>query len=908
MSRQLNSMPSLTSHEESLAIAGMASPTNNHETLSELTPRRKQIYGDVITEMSQNMKRPGHQMVQHREDPAVHTVVPGGSKRVVLISSKSHGSDWDLAINNNKDELQDSNNGGVESEDSGFQVDLVDSTVTVKNGYGDTDGIQAASSSSSTSDMIVTSRKSGTTVINITPNSSKSEHRILEHLHSTPLPAVINAQVAEVDKPDVVKRRSSVKEIAEQIKPVVDPLLLRAYNRELNKGPDQLVPSDTNTTTAATGAVKLKIDERGMSSIPPLSVPTLLQRTVARHMDHTALCVKRDGKWLKWTYKQYLHDVTICAKAFIRLGLERFHSVCILGFNSPEWIIADLAAIHAGGFAAGIYTTNSAESCLHCALNGQCDIIVVEDRKQLEKILLIKDKIPTLKAIVQYTGKPHVEGVITWSQLMNLGNSAPDNVYEERLKKMAVNQCCTIIYTSGTTGPPKGVMLSHDNMTWISHVLATHMNVRDGKDTFLSYLPLSHVAAQISDIYIPLSTGGTVYFAQPDALKGSLIETLREVRPTCFFGVPRVWEKVYEKMQAIGKQTQGIKKSIAKWSKSVGLSYNRRRIEGRSSKPLGYALANALVFSKVRERLGLDRARLILSGAAPLSKEVSEYFLSLDIPILEVYGMSESTGPHSINNIVKGFLPNSAGKAAPGCITKIRSPDKDGNGEILMGGRHVFMGYLNDQANTAATIDSDGFLCSGDVGQIDKFGFILITGRIKEILITAGGENVAPVLIEENIKAELPCISQAMVVGDRRKYLSVLLTLKTEVEQDTQEPLPKLVSESRDWCKEVGGLSMAETVMDVISAVDRASQHTTSSASGLPVSVQDTEALHFVQAVNQAIERANRKAISGAQRVQKWTFLPTDFSVPGEELGPTMKLKRGFVAKKYADVIEKLYV
>ncbi|XP_046633600.1 long-chain-fatty-acid--CoA ligase ACSBG2-like [Daphnia pulicaria] len=524
--QQLSSMPSLTpSHDhhqlDAISSADLSLQQQPMSSVVKMTPRRKQAYGDVISEMNNKTSFESRRI--HHEDPEIHTIVPSGdSKRVVLISSKSRGSDWDLTMV--KDE-QDSNN-GVESEDSGFQLDADSSSIKI---------IAPAPVNDAPADMTVTTQKSGTTVINITP-PCKMEHRLLEHLHSTPLPSIVSAEVAR-DCPDLGKRRtSSVLEAKDSSKSVGE---MRQQPQELNKGPDQLFPADSYTTTSATGAVKLKIDERGMASIPPLSVPTLLQRTVARHMDHPALCVKRDGKWIKWTYKQYLHDVRVCAKAFIRLGLERFHSVCILGFNSPEWIIADLAAIHAGGFAAGIYTTNSAEACLHCALNGQADIIVVEDRKQLEKILSIKDQIPTLKAIVQYTGKPHVEGVITWSQLMHLGNATPDNVYEDRLKKLAVNQCCTLIYTSGTTGPPKGVMLNHDNLTWISHNLATYMNLRDGKDTFLSYLPLSHVAAQITDIYAPLSVGGTVYFADPDVLK--VCVCVVQVKPF----IEWVWQRAF---------------------------------------------------------------------------------------------------------------------------------------------------------------------------------------------------------------------------------------------------------------------------------------------------------------------------------------------------------------------------
>jgi len=310
------------------------------------------------------------------------------------------------------------------------------------------------------------------------------------------------------------------------------------------------------------------------------------------------------------------------------------------------------------------------------------------------------------------------------------------------------------------------------------------------------------------------------------------------------------------------------------------------------------------VFKKVRKGLGLDHARLVLSGAAPLSKEVSEYFMSLDIPILEAYGMSESTGPACINHIVKGFHINSVGKTLPGCNTKILNPDHDGNGEILLGGRHVFMGYLDDAVRTSETINSDGYLRTGDVGHVDKYGFVFITGRIKEILITAGGENVSPVLIEDNIKAECPIISHAMVIGDRRKFLSVMLTIKTEVDVNTQEPLPILAKVTSDWCREVANLSMADTVTDVINAVARG---TVCKDNKTESSNYEHQCVKLVRSIDSAIARANQKAISGAQRIQKWSILPADFSIAGGELGPTMKMKRSLIAEKYRDTIERFY-
>ena len=429
------------------------------------------------------------------------------------------------------------------------------------------------------------------------------------------------------------------------------------------------------------------------------------------------------------------------------------------------------------GFAAGLYTTNTPEACEHCAVNCEAQIFVVEDHKQLEKIIKIKQNLPHLKAIIQYSGKPTVDGVISWDEFMSKGRSQPDSILEDRLKRIAINQCCTLIYTSGTTGAPKGVMLTHDNLTWVAQAMCQANNLIPGKECVVSYLPLSHVAAQVADVYLPMAGLGTVYFAQPDALKGSLGATLKEVRPTRFLGVPRVWEKIFEKMQDVGRKTTGIKKSIATWAKSVGLEANTRRSKGDFTKPFGFSVANAIVFKKVKAVLGLDRCVMHLSGAAPIAPEVVRYFHSLDICLTEVYGMSESTGPHTLAT-ADSFRFASVGKTSSGCYTKLDKPDPDGNGEVCMGGRNICMGYLRMEDKTHEAIDDEGWLHSGDIGKVDKDGFLFITGRLKELIITAGGENIPPVLIEDVLKEELPCISNAMLIGDKRKFLSILLTLK----------------------------------------------------------------------------------------------------------------------------------
>jgi len=647
------------------------------------------------------------------------------------------------------------------------------------------------------------------------------------------------------------------------------------------EGPDQVLPSTSRVSWLPEGVVTLNTAAEGVSATKPISVPTLLRRTAEKFPNSNALMVKENGEWHATTYASYYREVRTVAKAFIKLGLDRFKGVCILGFNSKEWFLSDLGAIFAGGFAAGVYTTNTAEACQHCAVNCKAQIWVVEDQKQLDKILKIKPNLPHLKAIIQYRGKPTVPGVISWDEAIKMGQAESDDALNERLKQMAVNQCCTLIYTSGTTGAPKGVMLSHDNLTWTALSASIHFKLTIGKESTISYLPLSHVAAQLMDIYAPIVNGSATWFAEPDALKGSLINSLKEVRPTCFLGVPRVWEKIYERMMDIGRKTKGLKKSIATWAKAVGLEKNIRRERADSSTPAGFSIAEALVFKNVKKALGLDRCKVMLSGAAPISVDIVRYFHSLDITLVEIYGMSESSGPHTTGTST-AFKFGSVGRNVPGVETKIDKPDKDGNGEVCMRGRNTSMGYLLQQDTTGEAISDDGWLHSGDIGKV-KDGYLFITGRLKELIITAGGENIPPVLVEDALKTELPCISNAMLIGDKRKFLSILLTLKTEMDLDSGESLDELSAACIEWCQGVG--SSAQTVYDILSGPDA----------------------KVMRAIQDGIDRTNKAAPSNAQRIQKWTILPKDFSTATDELGPTMKLKRPVVNLKYAETIEKFY-
>ncbi|NXG79459.1 ACBG2 ligase, partial [Baryphthengus martii] len=570
-----------------------------------------------------------------------------------------------------------------------------------------------------------------------------------------------------------------------------------------------------------------------------------------------------------------------------QLGLERFHGVCILGFNSAEWFIADIGAILAGGLAAGIYTTNSPEACHYIAENCRANVVVVENDKQLQKILEVQHKLHHLKAIVQYREelKEKRPNLYSWSEFMDLGKDVPDAQLSEIIKSQKPNQCCTLIYTSGTTGQPKGVMLSHDNLTWTGMAAGRFImfsEATETQDVVISYLPLSHIAAQMTDIWSAMKFGLQVFFAQPDALKGSMVDTLREVRPTAFLGVPRVWEKIEEKIKSMGAKSSTLRRKVASWAKEVGLQTNLKWMNGYSEVPVNFRLADHLVYRKVRKALGLDRCTKCCTGAAPISRETLEFFLSLNIPLFEVYGMSESSGPHTVS-MPQAFRLTSCGKEVTGCRTLIYKPDSNGNGEICFSGRHVFMGYLNMEEKTKEAIDEDGWLHSGDLGRHDKDGFLYITGRIKELLITAGGENVPPIPIENAVKNAVPIISNAMLVGDKAKFLAMLLTLKCNVNIETGEPGDDLAPEALEYCQRLG--SKATRASEIISSRDKA----------------------VYAAIQNGIAAVNERAVSNAQKIQKWVLLEKDFSIPGGELGPTLKLKRHEVAQKYKEQIAQFY-
>jgi long-chain acyl-CoA synthetase len=561
---------------------------------------------------------------------------------------------------------------------------------------------------------------------------------------------------------------------------------------------------------------------------------------------------KVNGRWQPTTWKTYVDQIRSAARAMIALGLPRGGKVSILGFNRPEWVIFDHAAMMAGGCPAGIYTTCSAEEVQYIIHHSESRLVLVENADQLAKVKAKRSEMPQLEWIVTMKGMTATTGgdVLTWEDFLAKGESTPDAVLDQRIDAIEQADLATLIYTSGTTGPPKGVMLSHANLAWTSQTLLD-MGGRRVDDVSLSYLPLSHIAEQMCTIHMPATSGSTVYFAE--SLE-KVPDNLKDARPTVFFGVPRIWEKFHAVLAGKLSEATGTKKKLVDWARKVCSQVSAHRFRGEpvpTLLALQYRLADRLVISKIKQALGFDRVQELFSGAAPIAADVLEFFASIDLPIKEIYGQSEDCGPTSCNLPGKTKL-GTVGPPIPGAEVKIAE-----DGEILVRGPNVFLGYYKEPEATAECL-KDGWLCSGDLGAFDAQGFLSITGRKKEIIITAGGKNIAPKNIEALIK-QSPLVGEAVVIGDRRKYLTALVTLD---EQAARKLLPS------------GDLTKAPEIRSTIQTT--------------------------IDEVNHQLARV--------EQIKKFVILPAAFGIDTGELTPTLKIKRKVVAQKFAREIESMYV
>ena len=572
------------------------------------------------------------------------------------------------------------------------------------------------------------------------------------------------------------------------------------------------------------------------------TIPARLFKQAEQYATAPAYHYKSSGNWISVTWRDYAKQVEQAGRALIHLGFEKEQTTCILGFNRPEWCIFDVATMAIGGAAAGIYTTNSPEEIFYICDHAHAHSILIEDKGQWDKLSEVIERLPALERVITMQGCEPIDHpkVMTWDEFLAQGDHTKPEDFFSRMDELAPTGLATLIYTSGTTGPPKGVMLSHENLAWTAGQI-TNLFHLGPDDRVISYLPLSHIAEQVFSLHAPLTYGYQVYFAE--SLE-ELPNNLKEVKPTIFFGVPRIWEKFYAALSGKISQATGTKEKLLRWAMGVGAVKSRAQMEAKGlglSDVLQFMLANKLLLSKIKGALGLECCKIFVSGAAPISKEILEYFAKLNIIVSEVYGQSEDTGPTTFNAPGAVRL-GTVGQAFPGVEVKIAE-----DGEILVRGKNVFQGYFKD---TVATFDAikDGWLHSGDLGELDGDGFLTITGRKKDIIITAGGKNIAPKNIEASFKNH-SLITEAVVIGDRRKFLSALLTVDPESTLSQEE--------------------------------------------------QKAELDRIVEEVNAHFARV--------EHIRKYIVLPRQLTMEDGELTPTLKVKKKNVFENWADEIEAMY-
>jgi long-chain acyl-CoA synthetase len=581
-----------------------------------------------------------------------------------------------------------------------------------------------------------------------------------------------------------------------------------------------------------------------------------------RTPDLVAMRHKTGETWTPLTFKGYADAARDIAHGLILLGVEKGDCVALLSKSRPEWLITDFAVMMTGGATAPIYVTNSAPQAAYVMRHCEAPVAIVEDQEQLDKIMKEWGDLPSLEKVVVVTGEGTGadERVISFEELRRMGReygAANPAVLGESIAGLAAGDLATIIYTSGTTGDPKGAMLTHAN--GVQTLMATSMlGLKDGMERWLTYLPLSHIFERLITVWGGVYYGGEVWFAESvDKIR----DNLNECHPTFFTGVPRVYEKFYIGVTKKLAEEHGVKRKLIDAALEAAMEHVRLEQAGAPI-PSGLRtrlnVLDKLVLSKVRHGLGMDKVHLAISGAAPLAPEIIRFIHAIGIPLAEGYGLTETTAPVSVNPPEKIRI-GTVGPPIPCCEVRL-----DADGEILVKGGNVFAGYFRNELATKDTFTEDGFFRTGDIGELDRAGYLRITDRKKDLIITAGGKNIAPQEIEGRLKLD-PLISQAVVIGDRRPFISALLTL------DPDEA-PKW-AEAR---KVKGGPAELAAHPDVLAEVE-----------------------HIVARVNEDL--------SQVEKIKKWTLLPNDFTQEADEITPTLKVRRKVIGEKYAAVIEAMY-
>jgi long-chain acyl-CoA synthetase len=582
------------------------------------------------------------------------------------------------------------------------------------------------------------------------------------------------------------------------------------------------------------------------------TIADLLPRAVAKYGAQRAVMFKDDdGQWAARSYSEVGETVRRLALGLIGLGVEKGDKVSILGNTRVEWTYFDFAALTAGATVVPIYQTNSAEECEYVLENSDAKLVIVEDEDQLEKIRQVRDRCPKLEHVIRMTGTGG--GAISATELVERGAALSESDWVERYESVTPDEICTFIYTSGTTGPPKGCVISHGNYrAMLDMVVAKNVLGGDDELTYL-FLPLAHSFALLIQ-FGSFELGATLAYWERDPLR--IMANLTEVKPTYFPSVPRIFEKIYTAATAAVEKEGGLRKRIFDWSIATGKRFREAERTGAAGPllRLRHAIADRLVLAKIRNLFG-GNLRVAVSGAAPINPDILRFFDAAGVLVLEGWGMTETSTAATIAT-PEDFRFGTIGKPFPGVEVRIAD-----DGEILVRGPNVFQGYYKNDEATRETI-VDGWLHTGDLGEVDADGYLKITGRKKDIIITAGGKNVTPANLEAEIKQH-PMVSQCVVLGDRRPYLVAVLTLDPE--------------EAAKFAEEHG--------------LDPATLH---GDDAVRASIQ----AHLDQ-VNQRFARV--------EQVKKFEILPRDFTQEGGELTPSMKVKRNVVAEKYSDEVDALY-
>ncbi len=593
------------------------------------------------------------------------------------------------------------------------------------------------------------------------------------------------------------------------------------------------------------------------------TLPQIFAEQVSRQGDRLAIRFKEYGIWHCVSWRQYGAEVQKVAAALLGFGLRPQDNVAVLGENRPEWLYCHLGIMSAGGATCGIYPTSAPEQISYLLNHSQARLLFLENEEQLDKALTILGD-TRVERVVVWDAKGlwgfTDERVIFFDDFLKQGMAfaeAHPRAVTERMEATSPDDTAMIIYTSGTTGPPKGAMLAHRSIVW-GTMAGQMVNPVSEDDEVVSYLPFAHIYENLITVFGAIRAGYVVNFVES---LDTLFQNLREVSPTYFGSVPRIWEKLASTVELRMADSTWLKRTLYRVAVSIGRRYARVKYSPDGA-PLGlrvaYRLASWAVLAPLKRRLGFDRIRLALCGAAPASPELFEYYHALGIPLIEGYGMTESTGVISLNPLSRPRV-GTVGEPLPGIEVALAD-----DGEILTRGPHVFKGYFKDPELTAQTIDREGWLHTGDVGAWED-GYLKIMDRKKDIIITAGGKNITPAYIENKLKWS-PYIQDAVVVGDRMRYVTALILIDednvTKFAQDHRIPFT--------------------TFQDL------------------------TQNPEVIRLIGGEVDKVNR-TLSQVERVKKVALLPRRFYEEEGDVTPTKKVKRRAVEARYADLIKSLY-